>query len=98
MRAMRRRVSINVAVACAALLIVFAWSLKLSNMWRHRSPSLIPHPAQIEPQNGSFALASTTPILLPAGNDEALHIARFLADHLQETRGMKLPVRMDPAA
>ena len=54
--------------------------------------SLLPAPVVETPGQGTFHLTSRTVIVAPAGDASALASARYLADMLARTRGLKLKV------
>lgn len=53
--------------------------------------SIIPAPAIVVPETGTFVVSASTPVLASAG--EAQRVARYFADLVGRTRGMRLEVR-----
>src|SRR5882757_5872375 len=53
------------------------------------SPSVIPEPARVDSRPGSFAIRAGTEISIPR-DPRAARVARYFADLLQTTRGMRL--------
>lgn len=59
---------------------------------------LIPVPVEGQRHNGRFEVATNTPISVPVGDDAARRSAHYLADLLQRSRGLNLPVRSEASA
>lgn len=55
--------------------------------------AIIPAPAVDQAREGAFNLTTATPILVPAGDVEAMAAAQRLAELLDRSRGLKLAVR-----
>jgi len=55
--------------------------------------SIIPKPLQIEKSPGSFAIAPSTQILIPANDKNAELAARYLADRLKKATGFEIPIK-----
>jgi hexosaminidase len=65
----------------------------------HASPvSLIPLPAQLQQEQGSFKVENGAGISVPAGDQAARASASYLADLLARTRGLQLVVKEGAAA
>src|SRR4051794_20543166 len=54
--------------------------------------SIIPLPTNLQQKNGSFKINIETKILVQQGNAEALHIAKMLAEKLQNAAGLNIVV------
>ena len=59
---------------------------------------LIPLPAEIAPGQGTFAVGPGTAVRVPAGDADAAEAARYLAEKVARTRGLKLTVGADVRA
>src|ERR1700722_16884068 len=59
---------------------------------------VIPMPAEIKPEKGSFELSAATIIEAPRSSRGAADAARYLADLWQRTNGMTLAVRQRPSS
>ncbi|QNK01252.1 family 20 glycosylhydrolase [Dyella telluris] len=58
-------------------------------------PSIIPLPAQISMEQGSYTVTAAAAIHVPPGDRAAADAAHYLADLLARTRGLSLPVLDD---
>ncbi|MBW2273583.1 MAG: family 20 glycosylhydrolase [Deltaproteobacteria bacterium] len=62
-------------------------------MAARRLPPLLPSPKQIRPQEGSFPLRGSVPIVLEEGADDAcFDAARALQDAIRDRRDLELPI------
>jgi hexosaminidase len=66
--------------------------LAASPAWAAERASVIPAPASEAPREGAFQLTARTPIVVPAGDAQALASANHLADLLDRSRGLRLKV------
>lgn len=81
----------------ALLLVALAW-LASGTCFADPPDPLIPLPAEIAPGQGMFRVTSGTVVYVPAGDAEAVGAARYLADKVARTRGLKLVVQPIAAA
>ena len=75
-----------------ALTLVALALLTTGRCFADSQTPLIPLPAEVVPGQGTFLLSPRTMIYAPPGDAEAAGAARYLADKLARTRGMKLSV------
>jgi hexosaminidase len=71
--------------------LLAAWAALFGPLAAAASP-ILPAPAVERPAEGTFHLDARSVIAAPAGDAPALASARYLADLLARTRGLKLPV------
>ncbi len=62
------------------------------------TPALIPQPARVEPQPGTFRVTAHTVVSVPPGDAETLRTARYLVDLVRRTRGLTLTVKLQTHA
>ncbi len=62
------------------------------------TPSIIPLPAQMKVEQGSYAISTAAVIHVKPGDRAAADAAHYLADLLVHTRGLSLPVVEDASA
>src|SRR6267154_5203030 len=55
--------------------------------------AVIPNPSVVVTQQGVFSLQSSTPIIVAAQDQAARRVALYLADLLERSYGLRLPVR-----
>ncbi|MBL8519950.1 MAG: family 20 glycosylhydrolase [Betaproteobacteria bacterium] len=61
------------------------------------APPVIPIPASVEATGGAFRISPETAIIAPAGDHEARQVAEYLAQMLERSHALKLPVRTGAA-
>jgi hexosaminidase len=79
----------------ALLLVAFAW-LTSGTCFADPPDPLIPLPAEIAPGQGMFRVTGGTAVRVPAGDAEAAGAARYLAEKVARTRGLRLSVSVQP--
>ena len=85
----RRRAAQGMALVC---LLAFACGAQAA------MPSIIPLPARMTVEQGSYTISSAAVIHVRPGDRAAADAARYLADLLVRTRGLSLPVVEDASA
>ena len=58
-----------------------------------REINVIPRPAHLQVEEGSFTIRKSTPIFVEAGNEEIVRIAGFLNERLRTAAGFELEIR-----
>jgi len=80
------------------IFLALAW-LICGKCFADSPPPLVPLPAEVVPGQGAFPVSGKTVIRVPANDAEAAQAARYLAEKVTRTRGMKLSVvTVDAAA
>jgi len=77
---------------CACLLFAFALLPSRAAFASEPPPSLIPLPAQLQLQPGSFTVDAHTPLVLASRDAATRQTAQYLVDLLARTRGLKLSI------
>lgn len=77
--------------------VALAW-LTTGTCFADSPDPLIPLPAEVVPGQGMFPVAASTPVLVPAGDAGAAAAARYFADKVARTRGLRLSVRSGGAS
>jgi hexosaminidase len=85
----RRRAAQGMALVC---LLAFACGAQAA------TPSIIPLPAKMTVEQGSYTISAAAVIHVRPGDRDAADAARYLADLLVRTRGLSLPVVEDASA
>src|SRR5690348_4358981 len=80
---------------CACLLFALAVLPSRAAFAAEPPPSLIPLPAQLQLQSGSFTVDAHTPLVLASRDAATRQTAQYLVDLLARTRGLKLSITSD---
>src|SRR5215475_2733218 len=80
------------AMRRGALILVALALLATGRCFADTPVPLIPLPAEVVPGQGTFSVTSATVIGVPGGDAEAAGAARYLAEKVARTRGLKLAV------